>query len=293
MILIKTLKISVLIILIPIIIYSAEDERLRMKKDAPRTKEKSIAVFIDYGNGYIDLGKTNSNNIFEGEFVYSEYRPRIKYEIVGDEGRLNIRFSGKVKKDEEDESSKRINTLNKLYDNELLLNLSGDIPLTLDLELGVIKGEMDLGGMNIKDIDLEVGVCKATIIFEEPNKALMETFAIEGGVGHLSISKLGNANFEDFDFEGGVGSYELDFTGVYKHDVSADIEMGMGKLKVYLPRNIGTRIQVDKSFLSSFSIDEVYKKGDIYYNDKWDESKYRLDLSVEAGVGKIEIIWVD
>ena len=293
MILTKTFKISVLIILIPVIIFSAEDERSRIKKDAPRTKEKSMAVFIDYGNGYIDLGKTDSNNIFEGEFVYSEYRPHIKYEIVGDEGRLNIRFSGKVKKDEEDESSKRINTLNKLYDNELLLNLNREIPLTLDLELGVIKGEMELGGMNIKNIDIEVGVSKATIIFDEPNQILMETFAIEGGVGHLLISKLGNANFEDFSFEGGVGSYELDFTGDYKHDVSADIEMGMGKLKIYLPRNIGTRIQVNKSFLSSFSIDEIYKKGDIYYNDKWDKSKYSLDLSIEAGVGKIEVIWVE
>ena len=293
MILTKTCKISTLLILIPIIIFSAEDERLRIKKNAPRTKEKSIAVFIDYGNGYIDLGKTNSNNIFEGEFVYSEYRPHIKYEIVGGEGRLNIKFSGKVKKDEEDESSKRINTLNKLYDNELLLNLNREIPLTLDLELGVVKGEMDLGGMNIKDIDIEVGVSKATIVFDEPNQTLMETFTIEGGVGKMSISKLGNANLEDFNFEGGVGSYELDFTGDYKRDVSADIEMGMGKLKIYLPRYIGTRIQVDKSFLSSFSVDEVYKSGDIYYNDKWDKSKYSLDLSVEAGVGKIEVIWED
>lgn len=289
----RTLKIFMSLILVPIFIFSAEEERSRIKKDAPLTKEKSMTVFLDYGNGYIDLGKTNKSNIFECEFIYSEYRPHVKYEIVGDEGRLNIRFSGKVKKDEEDESSKSISTLNKLYDNELLLNLSGEVPLTLDLELGVVKGEMDLGGMNIKNIDMEVGVSKVTIIFNEPNQTIMETFSIEGGVGKLSLSKLGNANFEDFDFEGGVGSYELDFTGDYKHDVSADIEMGMGKLKLYLPRYIGTRIQVDKSFLSSLSIDEVYKRDDLYYNDKWDKTRYSLDLSLEAGVGKIEVIWVD
>ena len=85
----------------------------------------------------------------------------------------------------------------------------------------------------------------------------------------------------------------LDFGGKYQQDMHANIEIGMGKVKLYLPKYVGTRIEVDKSFLSSFSIDEAYKKGDFYYNDQWEKTPYMLDMKVEAGVGKVDIIWVE
>jgi hypothetical protein len=279
--------------MLPVVIIASDKDLSTLKKEEPLTKEKSLAVFINYGNGYLDLGRANSSKIFEGEFVYKDPRPDVRYEIVGDEGRLDIEFSGRVTHEEDDEDQKTIRSFNKLYENEMLLNFNDDVPLTLDLELGVIKGDMDLSGLNIKEIDMEIGVSQATIHFDEPNPSLMESFSIEGGVGKLSLENLGNARIRDFHFEGGVGSYEIDFSGEYTHDVKADIEMGMGKMKLYLPKDIGTRIHIDKSFLSSFSIDEVYKRGDIYYNDSWDKTKYRLDLFVDTGVGKIEVVWID
>ncbi len=67
----------------------------------------------------------------------------------------------------------------------------------------------------------------------------------------------------------------------------------MGKLVLYLPRHIGIRLSVDQSFLSSLEVDEVFKNGDVYTNEKWEKTKYNLDLDIESGVGKIEVIWVE
>ena len=170
------------------------------------------------------------------------------------------------------------------------LNFSPKIPLDLDLDFGVIKGDLDFSGLQVKNIDIEVGVSKADIYFEKPT---MESFNIEGGVGKLHIEKLGNANLKEMTFEGGIGSYELDFSGEYQQDLYGDMELGMGKLVLYIPKKIGTRISVDKSFLSSLSIDEAYKNGDVYTNDQWEKSKYNIDLDIETGVGKIEVIWTD
>lgn len=271
--------------------FADENSQQVLKKREPLTHEKSLTVFVKYGNGYINLKPATSKNAFEGEFVYWKNRPEVRYEIVGDEGRLNVYFSGKLRK--EDDESRNIMSLSKLYDNELDLSLTPRVPVDLDLELGVIKGTLDFGGLRIKNLRMEVGVSTADMLFMEPNPVSLQSCTIEGGVGKLMIEKIGNANVEDFSFEGGVGSYVLDFSGEFKQNIGANIDLGMGKVKLYLPRYIGTRIKVDKSFLSSFSIDDIYKKNDYYYNENWEKTKYSLDLKIQTGVGKIEVIWVD
>ena len=290
-------KLLVLIFLVSIVFCTSyslakDKESGHLTIEEPLTKEKSMVVFIRYGNGFIDFGNTNNNMAIIGEFTYKEYRPDVEYETVGDEGRLDIRFSGDVR-DEQDDNEKHINSFDELYDNEMILKFSPKIPLSLDLDFGVVKGDMNLSGLKVKDFNMEVGVSKTDMYFDEPNPIRMENFSIEGGVGKLNIDKIGNANVKEFIFDGGIGSYELDFTGEYQQNLYADIELGMGKLILYLPKNVGTRLSVDKSFLSSFSIDEAYKNGDVYTNDKWEKTKYSLDLEIETGVGKIEVLWVD
>jgi hypothetical protein len=290
-------RISILVSFIIIIIlqnysFAKDKESGHMTIEEPLTKEKSMVVFIRYGNGYIDFGKTNNNMAVIGEFTYKEYRPDVEYETVGNEGRLDIRFSGDVR-DEEDDDEKHINSFDELYDNELILKFSPKIPLSLELDFGVVKGDMNFGGLKVSNFNMEVGVSKTDIYFDEPNPISMEDFSIEGGVGKLNIDKIGNANIQEFTFDGGIGSYELDFTGDYQQSLYADIELGMGKLVLYLPKDVGTRLSVDKSFLSSFSIDEAYKNGDVYTNDKWEKTKFKLDLDIETGLGKIEVLWVD
>ena len=290
---IKT-EITIISILIFCFLVLAKDEdRLTISKQEPLTREKSLMVSLKYGNGYITIGKSENKNIYEGEFIYSGSRPDIRYDIVGDQGRLDIHFSGEGRNTDEDEESRDIESLNKLYKNDLTLNFNQQIPVDFSLDLGIVKGTMEFGGLKISNIDLEAGVSKTTIVFSEPNRGSMESFAIEGGVGKLAVEKLGNANTADFSFEGGVGSYELDLSGDYRQDLRGEITLGMGKLILYLPREIGARLSIDKSFLSSFDIDEVFKNGDVYTNNEWEKSKYNIDLNIESGVGKIEVVWVE
>ncbi|MBN2365035.1 MAG: hypothetical protein EH225_02870 [Calditrichaeota bacterium] len=273
-------------------VYPADKDRGRVMEEEPVGKEKIVMVSIKYGNGFIDIGKSNRENVYEGEFIYKGYRPDIKYKVIGEEGYLDIYFSGDVSKGDDEEKSRRINSFDELYDNEMMLKFNPEIPMNLDFDFGVIKGDLDLSGLSLKNIDLEVGVSKTEIFFLEPNPVVMESFSIEGGVGKLNIEKIGNARLREFNFEGGIGSYELDFSGEYKENMEAKIELGMGKLVLYLPTEIGTRITVDKTFLSSFSIDDVYKNGDVYTNDRWEKTRYNLDLNIETGPGKIDVIWV-
>ncbi len=288
----KLVNILFFIILIPVLILAKEEGQEVIKKQVPITREDNLIVTLSFGNGYINIGKINSNTLFDGEFTYQKYRPDIQYEIVGKEGRLDVHFSGNLKKDTED-NSHSISSFKNIYDNELRLNLSDKIPINMDLELGVIKGTLNLSGLKISKLNTEIGVSQANIVFEDPSPVSMESCKIQGGVGRLHIEKLGNANFKNFKFEGGIGSYELDLSGSLKENSTVNIEMGMGKVTLFLPRYVGTRIKVEKSFLSSFSIDDCYKKGNYYYNDNWEKTSRSMDVNINTGVGKVEIVWVD
>ncbi len=270
------------------------DQHSRLRRAVEKTYEKSVYARIKVNNGMIYINKAKSNQVFNGEFIFTKHPPMVEYEIVGDEGRLSVRVTDRVSKRKESNEVEDYDIeMNQVYENECYLNFSPGIPLSVKMDLGVIKGEVDLGGLKLKNVDISTAVSQASIDFSEANPIRLEDLKIENGVGKLKVYRIGNANFSKFHFEGGVGKYVLDFDGDYTHDVSADVEIGMGKLTIYLPQTIGVRIEVDKSFLSSLDIDKVYKDHDIYYNDLWDENNPKLDLHIDSGVAKVKIEWIE
>jgi hypothetical protein len=283
----------ILILFLPYILFSKDDSQGVVRRQQSFNQEKLLNVEITYSNGYISIDRLLTKNIFEGEFIYKDHRPSISYDVISNEGKLEIFFSGIVKKGDRRGDSQNFSSLKKMYDNELRLDLSDKIPVELELELGVVKGDLNLSGLKIKNINLQVGVSQSAIIFDKPNPVTLEQCSIEGGVGTLLIEKLGFANIKNFSFEGGLGSYEIDFGGKYQQNLKANIEMGMGKLTLFLPKYIGTRLKLEKSFLSAVSIDDCYKKSDYYYNDQWEKSSHQLDIMVETGVGKLDVVWID
>lgn len=269
-------------------------QQSRLRRVVEKTYEKSVYARIKVNNGMIYINKAKSNQVFNGEFIFTKRPPMVDYEIVGNEGRLTVRVTDKVskRKDSEEEEDYDIE-MDRVYENECYLNFSPGVPLSIKMDLGVIKGEVDLGGLELKDLDISTAVSQASIDFSEVNPIRLQDLKIENGVGKLKVYRIGNANFSNFNFEGGVGKYVLDFDGDYTRDASANVEIGMGKLTIYLPRNIGVRIEVDKSFLSSLDIDKVYKDHDFYYNDLWDEHAPKLDLHIDSGVAKVDIEWIE
>ncbi len=288
--------------LAPLVAKPGDDqEHSKLKRVVDLTSEKSIFAKVTVSNGMVYINKAEENaQLFAGEFLFANKPPLVAYEIIGDEGRLNVKLSDENNKKNKF-SSNNGNTdidieLDEVYDNECYLNFSNKVPLSFRMEFGVIKGDMNLGGLRIEDCEISTAVSQATIDFEEGNPIEMDHLDIENGVGKLKMFNLGKANFRQFSFEGGVGSYVLDFRGGIKQSADADVEIGMGKLKMLLPRSMPVRLEVDDSFLSSVDVDDVRKEDGIYYNDAWDDKDDddpQLNLRVETGVASVTIKWVD
>lgn len=276
---------------------SGNDNQSKLSRVVEQTHETSIYARVKVSNGLVYISKSDDNRPFSGDFFFTEQPPKVAYEVVGDEGRLAVKFnnsSDKNKNRDYDEDDDINIELGEIYDNECHLRFSNQLPLRLKMDLGVIRGNIDLGGLRIEKCQIKSAVSEKTVIdFGGPNVQAMELLEIENGVGKLKLMNLCNANFSEFTFEAGVGSYFLDFGGELQGNARADLEIGMGKLEINIPRKMGVRISVDKSFFSSFDIDEVYKKNDVYYNDNWKDAKNRLDIAVDCGIAKVVVNWTD
>ena len=71
----------------------------------------------------------------------------------------------------------------------------------------------------------------------------------------------------------------------------ADIDTGASSLKVSIPAGVAAKIQV-KSGIASVTVDARFPRitSGLYQSSDYDTAANRVDMTIDAGVGSIEII---
>ena len=237
-------------------------------------------VRVQYGAGRIDVGATSAPLLYSMTLRYDEssatpihtYDPAARSLTLGVDAQSQ-RFSRNM-----DEKTK----------GEMRLSLNRNVPLDLDLALGATKATLDLGGLNLSGLRLDSGASETLLDFSTPNRGQMHSIDIDIGAASLEARNLANANSSSIRVHGGVGSVDLDFGGQWSQDLSANVDLSLGKLTLHVPRDVGVRVEVEK-FLASFDQQGLQKRGDAYYSDNWDQAKYHLRLRAETTFGGIEL----
>lgn len=180
-------------------------------------------------------------------------------------------------------------------ENEWSVVLSRNYPVSIDMEMGACDATLNLGGLQLQDLSLEVGAVSADIDFDEPNPVRCDRIDIKAGAASLDMTGIGNANFDLFRFEGGAGSFDLDFRGEYHGVSTIEIEVGMGSADIILPEGVACCVETDGDGLLS-SIDfhgggliEVFD--DIYETENYDDAETRILLQIDVGLGAIDVYW--
>ena len=267
-----------------------EEEGNRLIRKVPLTTEQHLNVDIASYTGNFYLLPEETNLAYRLYLKYEHTPPVVTYSRMGDRGYLSIKSKAYSKKDDEN-SDLQEEELD--FRQECELYLTPQVPLELKMKFGVVRGEMELGGLQIKRMELSAGVSKLLVNFSDSNPIPLETIRIQAGVGQLKMNQLGNANFRYLEFKGGIGTSFLDLSGHFQQQARLKFNIGIGKVTLYLPRSIGVRIKVNKSFFSSVDIDEVYKRNGYYYNELWNETQAFMDIQINAGIGQVVIKWVD
>jgi hypothetical protein len=180
----------------------------------------------------------------------------------------------------------------KDYDYEggnLTLDLSGAIPLALDLQMGAVEAELDLGGLRLQRISLQTGASDTRVSFSEPNREAAEFCTFKAGAAALRVEGLGNSGCRRMSVSGGVGTLVLDFSGEWDYDATGDINVGLGTVEISVPAELGVRIE-KSTFLMSFDAPGFVKQdGGVWLSRNWDTAENRLTLSVSGVLGGVEI----
>lgn len=195
---------------------------------------QSVRVEVRMGVGVLDMSG-GAEHLLDAQFTYNveEWEPEVRYDVSAGRGTLIVR---------QPSTTGLVTTIDDArYHWNMRLN--DDVPMDLDIELGVGDSQLELGGMSLQNVDIQVG----------------------------------------------VGDVEIDLTGEWKQDCTVEIQGGVGRAAVRLPRTAGVRVEID-GVLGRVHASDLIVDGDIYTNQAYGEAEVTIDITIETGVGEIDLL---
>jgi hypothetical protein len=245
-------------------------------------------VHLRYGAGRLRVSPADAPILYQLEMRYAEelFTPIAEYDPTTRVLELGVRAG------ETGGRGLRMGRLNDAEGASAAVMLTREVPLSLSLEFGAGRADIELGGTTLQRLNVSTGASETRISFVEPTVGTTEAVNIEAGAADLRVSGLGNVRTDRINFQGGVGATVLDFGGAWRHDAMASVQLGIGSLTLRVPREIGVRVN-RSSVLSSFSAPEMERQGNSYFSGNWEAAPHRLTIDVSAALGSIDIRWID
>ncbi len=245
--------------------------------------ESSLIVDVTYAVGQFRLEPASPGDLYRMELRYDEDRFVPVREYDPDAGVLHVgmrslREHGSYSRGHRGETP------------SLDLALTPEVPLTLRLQIGAAEADAEFGGLALRRLVYKTGASESHVRFSRPNPLECDALIFEVGAAQFDATGLGNANCRRLGIRGGVGELTLDFGGDWRASADATVKVGIGSVKLVLPRDLGVSIQLSR-FLASFDHEGFTRRGGVYYSENYSSARYRLNLDVDAAFGGIEVRW--
>jgi hypothetical protein len=249
-----------------------------------RTSEQELNVSVDFAAGRFTLRPLAGRGLFTESLTFDEdnFMPKAAYEPASHRLSLGLSTHGHANV-----------SYGRRNPQVLDVALTPNVPLDLNLRFGAVEADIELGGMAITSAIIETGASASDIRFSEPNRVACSTLSMHAGAAAFNAKGLGNSRCEQIELKGGVGDLTMDFSGnADVEETHAKIEVGLGALKLLLPRDVGVAITVNK-FLASFDAPGLVKRGSTYYSSNYESADKKLIMDVDTAFGSIAVQWID
>jgi hypothetical protein len=245
-----------------------------------------LVINADLAAGVFNIKSKKMEDLFEAKVEYDAKRIEVfaDYERDGSTGYLDIGTDLNW--------HRSIDTDDNLWD----ASISTGYPVDLAIDMGACEASLNLGGLRLEYLDIDLGAADGKLTFDEPNPIAARKILIDAGAAKFEVTKLGNAGFERFVFDGGVGKFKIDFSGKYSTKSRAEISIGLGKAVIFIPRDLPVRIDAESNFLSSVDFENAEGgeiEDDYYESEDFRDSDFGLELEIDVGLGSVDIIWID
>jgi hypothetical protein len=245
--------------------------------------ETRLRANLQYAAGVLRLDAGPAAELYRMDVSYDQDRfvPRSEFDAARGEVRLGVEAAGR--------GGLRVVSQNQLR-QMANVSFSPGVDLALDVGLGAVDADLELGGLRLTDLNLETGASRAVIRFSQPNGTRCRSAQLTAGAAELSVVGLGNSRCDRIEFQGGVGKVALDFGGSWTASSEVEVKMAMGELTLRLPRQVGVRVTLDK-FLSSFEPSGLVRRGNSFESPGYDRESRHLDIAVTTAVGQVRVEW--
>ncbi len=244
----------------------------------PLPEENTADVDVIFGAGRLETEAVVSDKLFMGVFRYNveQWAPEITHE----ENKLTIKQGGS--KDKWGIPSGNVR-------NRWELEFSPQVILAMNMRAGAGAGELDFTGLQISELDVDVGAGDFTLRFDEPSVTPMDHMTLDTGASKIEVIGLGHASPKEVRLQGGLGDIAMDLTGAWTRSSDITIRAGAGALRLTLPSDVGVEIET-KGGLTNVEAYGLRQMGGTYTNNAFGETDVNLHIDVTTGVGNVRLI---
>jgi hypothetical protein len=123
-------------------------------------------------------------------------------------------------------------------DNRINMAIPTGTRFALEGRVGVGESIIELGGLAVQSVDLELGTGSHTLKFDEPTTAPIDSFDLAGSIGELRVSELGNASPQRVSIRHRIGEVNIGLRGEWQRDADVAIRCGIGECAVRVPPDV-------------------------------------------------------
>lgn len=251
---------------------------------------ETLEADLEYAVGRLEIVPADPGLLYRMDLRYDarRFEPQRQWSMSDGTGRLALQ----MRSEEEDFDIDDFDDVDDEELGSLSLALSREVPTRLSLGVMAAEARLELGGVALERFVFRTGASETRLGFDEPNPGRMDRLEMAAGAADFRATGLGNARFDRLEFVGAVGDVRLDFRGRWEGSAVGDVRMGLGALELVFPRDLGVRIE-KQGLLTSFDSTGFEQVDGGWQTPNWASAASRLNLSVRAGLGDIDVDFVD
>ena len=201
-----------------------------------------LNVLLQEGSFDIKPGEANGQVQVEGEFSEALYELTQQTETEGGRPRTTIRFRSKAPA-----WARMLAGMGNGRNDQPRLTLLIPLGVPIELSLNVSMGEsrIDLGGLTLSDLGLDLSMGNHEVDFRKPVVDGLIRLRLNARMGNVSVENLGNARAKSVDASGSMGNLTADLGGDWRPGSEAELSFtqSMGEIRVNVPTKV--RLEAD------------------------------------------------
>jgi hypothetical protein len=213
-------------------------------KPAVATGNEPMQLNVELQEGSFDIkpGEPNGRVQVEGRFSEALYELTQRTETQNGRQRTTIRFRSKAP------AWARMLAGIGTDDGDrprLTLRIPPAVPIDLSLSVSMGESRIDLGGLTLSDLGLDLSMGNHEVDFRQPVVDGITRLRVNARMGNVRLENLGNARAKSVDASGSMGNLTADLGGEWQPGSESELSFtqSMGEVRVNVPTKV--RLQAD------------------------------------------------